>query len=76
MSKVDIYRIIKTTSGRMHAWCDSSVGIVRKEIKNIRFYKPPEVSPISETIKEPEKKWYEKVWIWIKGKLKKMILCH
>jgi len=57
----------------MHAICDSNIGVIRKEIKNIKFYKPPEVSPISETIKESEiikLKWYQKVWIKIKKYVK------
>lgn len=68
--RVEIYRIIRTTSGKMHAWCDSNVGIIRKEIKNIKFYEPPKVDYIMADDALTELKWHQKLWIKIKRYVK------
>ena len=36
--KVDIFRIIKKTSGGFHSWCESNVGIIRKPNNKILLY--------------------------------------
>ena len=35
MKKVTITKVIKITAGGTHAWCESNVGVIRKEIRNI-----------------------------------------
>ncbi len=60
--KVIIYEILRITAGRFHCWCESNVGVIRKENKNVSddlwdifLPKPLEVK---------ELKWYQKLWNW------------
>lgn len=32
---VNISKIIRTTAGRFHCWCDSNMGVIRKENRNV-----------------------------------------
>jgi len=35
---VKIYKVIRITAGGLHCWCDSNVGRIRKENKNVSDY--------------------------------------
>ena len=65
---VEIYEIIKITSGGFHSWCKSNVGIIRKPNINISqslWNKFKRIEP--EKIVEQPKivlKWYHKIWNW------------
>jgi hypothetical protein len=67
--KVEIYKIIKRTSGRFHSWCQSTVGNIRKPNNKIRevLEEPEEfVSSIPSVFVLNELSWYRKLWYWIK----------
>jgi len=55
----EILKIIKLTSSKFHCLCDSNIGIIRKQNKNVpqylwdEFEKKPEI--------KKESKWYNKL---------------
>ena len=61
--KVKIYNTLKRTSGGLHSWVDSNVGVIRKENKNIPV---GDATVIGELREEPIIKWYLRFWNWIK----------
>ena len=73
MSKVEIYKILRTTAGGFHSWCESNVGIIRKPNSAIRFMnvdisKSQDKGDLGGHIikgVEPKLKWYQKVWNWL-----------
>ena len=74
MKKIEIYKIIKITSGGMHAICDTNVGIIRKEIKNIKFYEPPKIDYIMADDALAPLRWYQKLWLfYLKPFIKKYV---
>jgi hypothetical protein len=34
-TKVILKKIVKITAGKMHAWCDSNMGLIRKPMSSI-----------------------------------------
>ncbi len=58
--KVEIYKILKTTAGGFHSWCESNVGIIRKPNNKIKIGTKSLETIISKL------KWYQKLWNFIK----------
>jgi len=74
MKKVIISKILKMTAGHFHCWCDSNVGIIRKENKNIPLNVWNDFIGIKKE-KEPiiKLKWYQKLWRKIKEIIKQLL---
>jgi hypothetical protein len=54
---VEIFKVIKRTSGGFHSWCDSSVGLIRK---------PNNKLPVEEVKIPVKEKWWQRLWKWLK----------
>lgn len=82
VKKALLSKILKITPGGFHCWCDSNVGIVRKNnnevpdflwdkfhgIKSRPIVSEPMI-PIIRTENPSPKKWYQRLWNWIIKKL-------
>lgn len=80
--KVKINKILRITAGRFHCWCDSNVGRIKKENKNVPEFiwdtflgKKPKVNEnalskdfVDKFWRKTEKKlkWYQRLWNWIR----------
>ncbi|GAI03750.1 unnamed protein product [marine sediment metagenome] len=64
--KPTIYSIIKITAGHFHCWCESSVGRIRKENKNVPQDLWDKFEKFKEVKLEKKLKWYARFWNWIK----------
>ena len=63
MKKPKIYEVIKLTSGGFHSWVNSSVGVIRKENRNINIFKTV-VKPTA--VNSNKLSWYQALWNWLK----------
>jgi len=79
--KVQISKILRITAGGLHCWCDSNVGIIKKQNVSVADFlwdsfrgidqkeslinKP--MIPIIRTENPNPKKWWQKLWDWIKS---------
>jgi len=71
----NIFKIIKVTACRFHCWCDSDMGRIKKENKNVSR---DLWNKFEEVTSKTKLKWYQrllfwfkKLWIRLKKKLKK-----
>jgi len=73
---VQINKIIKITPGKFHSWCESNIGIIKKENKNIQKYllynAEDKISVTKEGLNWYQKlyQWLKTIWIYLKKNLK------
>ena len=54
----NILKIIKITSGGLHRWCDSDMGKIKKENKNVS---QDLWNKFKEVVPKTKLKWYQKI---------------
>lgn len=82
--RVILSKVLKITAGGFNCWCDSNVGVIRKPnhavpdfLWDTFFGKEPDPQTIIEKkmtyrLREEKLKWYQKLWLFIKGLFKRI----
>jgi len=79
VKRVQISKILRTTAGRLHCWCDSNVGVIKKQNSKVDISQITVNKINANTIRvkkalaynlkkeKPKLKWYQRFWNWLRS---------